>query len=538
MFGGEEVELQRTRDPAPAADASLYRTLIDLAPDAMVGVDERGVIVLVNAQAELLFGYSRDDLLGKPVEVLVPEAARGAHPGHREAYADDPRPRPMGLGLALGARRSDGSEFPAEISLAAVETPSGRLVSASIRDMTERLAAERERERLVLEAELERTERQVLQSQRLESLGQLAGGVAHDFNNQLAVIRNYAAFVREEIEVELQRGTAERWVTARRDIGHIEQAAEHATHLTRQLLTFARREVVHALALDLNEVVRETVGLLERTLGEDVEVDVDLADDLRPVVADRGQLQQVLVNVAINARHAMPGGGTLRIVTSNETGVGAIPIVRLTVADTGCGMPPEVLARAFEPFFTTRTSDQGTGLGLATVYGIVAQTGGLASLRSEVGVGTVFTADLIAADGDAATPVATPAREIQVLPRTILVVDDEAGIRDVAERILVRHGYEVIVAADASEAVDLATRHPGVIDAVVSDVIMPGCNGPELVDRLRAIRPHIAVVFMSGYTGTELAERASVGESYDLLEKPFTERGLIEVIATILGARR
>jgi PAS domain S-box-containing protein len=531
------VDPQRTRDPAPTADPSLYRTLIDLAPDAMVGVDERGVIVLVNAQAETLFGYSRDELLGQPVEILVPDAARAAHPRHRAAYASDPRPRPMGLGLALGARRSDGSEFPAEISLAAVATDAGRLVSASIRDMTERLAAEREREQLALEAELERTERQVLQSQRLESLGQLAGGVAHDFNSLLAVIGNYAAFVREEIEAEIERTGDDRWEVVRRDVHHIEQAADNAAGLTRQLLTFARREVVHPRPLDLNDVVEETVGLLQRTLGEDVQLVVDLASDLARVVGDRGQLQQVLVNVAINARHAMPGGGTLHISTSNEGDGDHAPTVRLTVADTGCGMPPEVAARAFEPFFTTRTTEHGTGLGLATVYGIVTQAGGMAGVRSEVGVGTVFTADFPATDAAVAAPE-PPRSPSATGPGTILVVDDEAGIREVAERILIRRGYDVIVASGVDEALDLARRHPGRIDLLVSDVIMPGCNGPELVTRLRAIQPDLPVVFMSGYTGTELAERSSIGERYELVEKPFSERGLVEVVASVLARSR
>jgi PAS domain S-box-containing protein len=518
----------------PDADESLYRRLVDLAPDAMVCVDHHGTIVLVNSQAELLFGYGRHELLGQPVELLVPEAARAVHPTHRAVYLGAPTPRPMGLGLALGARRRDGTEFPAEISLAAVDTDGGRIVSASIRDMTERLAAERERERLAMEAERERTERQMLQSQRLESLGQLAGGVAHDFNNLLAVITNYAAFVREAIDEQVERSADEGWHVARRDIGHIEHAAAAAARLTRQLLTFARREVVHPRPLDLNAVVVETVGLLERTLGEDVRLDVRLAEHLEPVLGDPGQLQQVLMNVAINARHAMPSGGTLTIVTSDHR-EGDEPRTRLTVTDTGVGMSRDVLMRAFEPFFTT--GKEGTGLGLATVYGIVTQVGGDAWLESEPGVGTVFTADFpvdVPAASRPASVDADPEGEAPGGPGTVLVVDDEAGIRDVAERILVRHGFDVIVAGDADEACALAERFPGVLDLVLSDVIMPGCNGPELLDRLRLIRPGVAVLFMSGYTGTELAQRASMGERYELLEKPFSERQLIDAVTSVL----
>jgi PAS domain S-box-containing protein len=528
------VARQRSRDPAPAADASLYRRLIDLAPDAMVGVDPDGVIVLVNTQAETLFGYGRDELLGRRVEVLVPEAARAVHPQHRSGYLRHPTPRPMGLGLALAARRRDGSEFPAEISLAALDTDTGVLVCASIRDMTERLAAERERERLALEAELERTERQVLQSQRLESLGQLAGGVAHDFNNLLAVISNYAAFVREEVEAELVTTGHQRWRQARRDIGNIEQAAEAAASLTRQLLTFARRDVVNARPVDLNGLVGETVELLERTLGEDVALDVRLAPGTPTVLADPGQLQQVVVNVAINARQAMPGGGTIRIETAHVTSSEGGDEVHLVVADTGTGMAPDVLARAFDPFFTTRGSSEGTGLGLATVYGIVTQAGGRASLRSEAGAGTEFTAAFPAASAaPLAPPPAVPPPAAG--PGTVLVVDDEAGIRDVAERILVRHGYDVLVASNADEACDLARRHPGHLDLVVSDVIMPGCNGPELVDRLHEIRPGLPVVFMSGYPGTELQARSSVGTDYELVEKPFNERSLLDAVAGVIA---
>lgn len=523
-----------TEQPAFSADEALFRRLVDLAPDAMLCVDETGRIVLVNAQTEVLFGYDRTELLGQAVEVLVPESARAVHPRRRAGYLSDPTPRPMGLGLQLAARRRDGSEFPAEISLAAVDTDRGRIVSASIRDMTERLAAEREREQLALEAELERTERQVLQSQRLESLGQLAGGVAHDFNNLLAVISNYAAFVREQIDGELALSGDTRWTVARSDIGRIEQAADGAARLTRQLLTFARRDVVHPRPLDINAVVTETVGLLERTLGEDVQLDVRLSEPLAPVLADPGQLQQVLVNVAINARHAMPSGGTLTIATANALLDDHTPCVRLTVADTGGGMAPEVLARAFEPFFTTR-NEQGTGLGLATVYGIVTQTGGTASLDSEVGVGTTFSARIPTTVD--VPPLVAPAGEFEPVagPGTVLVIDDEPGIRDVAERILLRHGYDVILAGDADEARSVVLRHPGVIDLVLSDVIMPGCNGPELVDQLRELRPELRVLFMSGYTGTELATRSSMGDEYTLVEKPFSEATLIAAIDGVLA---
>jgi two-component system cell cycle sensor histidine kinase/response regulator CckA len=229
----------------------------------------------------------------------------------------------------------------------------------------------------------------------------------------------------------------------------------------------------------------------------------------------------------------MPSGGRLTIATTNAIRDDHSPCVRLTVADSGAGMPPEVLARAFEPFFTTR-AEQGTGLGLATVYGIITQAGGTASLESELGVGTTFSAQIPVAAEVPAVMAPPEAFEPAAGPGTVLVIDDEPGIRDVAERILLRHGYDVIIATDADEARSFVVRHIGVIDLVLSDVIMPGCNGPELIDQLREVRPDLRVLFMSGYTGTELATRSSMGDEYTLLEKPFSEATLIEAIDGVL----
>ncbi|MEQ1698493.1 MAG: PAS domain S-box protein [Ilumatobacteraceae bacterium] len=514
-------------------DEALYRRLIDLAPDAMIGVDELGRIVLVNAQAETLFGYRRDELIGQTIELLVPDAARSVHPAHRRSYLEDPHPRPMGLGLQLAARRSDGSEFPAEISLGAVETDRGRIISASIRDVSDRQAADREREQLVLQAERERSERQLVQAQRLESLGQLAGGVAHDFNNLLAVISNYAAFAYEAIEQVLDTTGDEALRTPLRDINQIERAATAAAHLTRQLLTFARRDLVRPQPLDLAAVVAETADMLQRSLGKDVQLSVHSQPGLLPVSADHGQLQQVLVNLAVNARQAMPQGGVLTIGTRNardEHGAW----VELTVSDTGAGMDAATMARVFEPFFTTRASDQGTGLGLSTVYGIVSQAGGTAAFSSQVGVGTTFTARFPAAldvpDHHHSAVAPTGART----RATVLVVDDEGGIRDVVQRILLRHDHVVLVAGGGVEALRVAQRHAGPIDILLTDVVMPGLNGPDLAAALLGARPTMRVVFMSGYTGTDLAARITLDRDVELVTKPFTEAQLLSAIEAVL----
>jgi PAS domain S-box-containing protein len=499
----------------------------------MVGVDSSGRIVLVNTQAEILFGYDRSELLGQQVEILVPDTARVAHPAHRSTYLTDRRSRPMGLGLQLAARRRDGSEFPAEISLATVEAGGSVLISASIRDLTERIAADREREQLAQQAERERTQRQVLQSQRLESLGQLAGGVAHDFNNLLAVITNYTAFVKEEVEREFERTGTERWRLAQRDITQVDKAAEAAARLTRQLLTFARREVVRPQAVDLNDVVNETVGLLERTLGEDIVVNAVLATPLDTVLADPGQLQLVLVNLAINSRHAMPDGGVLTIETANDTNASGDACVRLSVIDDGCGMDADTLSRAFEPFFTTRTNDQGTGLGLATVYGVITQVGGTVMIESDVSVGTSFTAQFPVAHAAAveSSPAGAPVPSAAGL---VLVVDDEPALRSVVERMLSRNGFEVIVASDGAEALEIARARGASIDLVLTDVIMPTMSGPELVDELSRMGHELRALYMSGYAGSELSKRLAVGDAVQILEKPFTEAALVAAIVAAL----
>ncbi len=297
------------------ADAR-FRGLLEAAPDAVVCVDADGRIVLVNAQTERLFGYRREELTGQLVEILVPDAIRAGHPARRAAYMADPRPRQMGEGIELAGRRRDGSTFPAEISLSAIDAGESILVMAAVRDVRERLELQAERERLKTQAERDRLERQLHQSQRLESLGQLAGGVAHDFNNLLAVISNYAAFVAEEIDSKTPQ---QEWQAVREDIQQIQQAAERAAGLTHQLLAFARRDVIQPRALDLNRVIEGVEQLLVRTLGEHVELSTGLAAGLQPVLADPGQIEQVLVNLAVNARDAMPGGGKLIVTTASTS---------------------------------------------------------------------------------------------------------------------------------------------------------------------------------------------------------------------------
>jgi PAS domain S-box-containing protein len=518
--------------------------MLELAPDAIVGVGRDGLIVLVNAQVDELFGYAREELLGQPVEVLVPERYRDPHRFHRVGYFADPRTRPMGAALELFGRRRDGSEFPAEISLSSIETEDGTLAIAAIRDVSERVAAGRERERLKTEAEGERLQNQLNQAQRLESLGQLAGGIAHDFNNLLAVIINYAAFVASDLDAAAGIEGEDRWRGTREDVEQIRLAGERAAHLTHQLLSFARREVVQPEVVDVNDVVGDIEQLLRRTLGEHVELHSSLAADLSPVLIDPGRLEQVLVNLAVNARDAMLDGGALWVDTANmdvdedyaasrpELSPG--PYVCLRVSDTGMGMSPETVQRAFDPFFTTKPPGQGTGLGLATVYGIIQQAGGRLQIYSEPDVGSTFTVLLPATDRITSPAELSANSPVRRGEETILLVEDEQALREVTRRILTGAGYQVIVAENGPKALAAASGYAGSIDLLLSDVIMPQMPGPQLSVQLLAERPSVRVLLMSGFAQPILDSGGHLDAGMALIEKPFSGPGLLAKVAQVL----
>jgi PAS domain S-box-containing protein len=585
------------------ADSTLVG-LLDAAPDAMLAIDESGLLVLVNAQAERLFGYRREELIGRPVEMLVSIA--------------DPKFRPSATDLEMPGRRQDGSEFSASISVSTMATDAGLLISATIRDATERIEVEAERvrikteaervrleaeaervkaerekteaervrleaeaervkaerakteaERVRLEAEAERVkaerekteaervrleaeaergrlEEQLHQSHRMESLGQLAGGVAHDFNNLLAVILNYASFVAEELTSATATPTGTQWEGPLKDVEQIQLAAERATLLTHQLLSFARREVVQARALSLNSAITRMEQILRRTIGEQIELVIRLAPSLPMVMADPGQIEQIVLNLAINARDAMPKGGTLSIdtmargITGNEssaTGVPAGSYACFRVGDTGVGMSAEVRDHAFEPFFTTKPRGEGSGLGLATVYGIVSQSGGYTKIYSDEGVGTSITILLPAATQDATRDrhdEGADHPESPVGTGTILVVDDEAALLEVTRRILTRNGYTVVTASSGAQAIEIAASHVGPIDLVLTDVIMPTMQGPTVANEVRKLRPGVRVLFMSGHAQPVLEAEAVLGTEFLLVEKPFDQATLLENVRKVL----
>ena len=524
------------------------RRLLEAAPDATVIVNREGLISRVNRQLETLFGYESSEVVGQPVELLVAEAGSALCAQFETEAQPADATGPRGWRAELTGRRKDGTEFPAEISAIVFDSFAGPVVTASVRDITERVESTRARERLAALLEQDQLRAQLAQSQRLESLGQLAGGIAHDFNNLLGVIQNYAAFVGETLSTRAQDFPADsRLAEARIDIEQIQSAAERAARLARRLLAFARRETIQPEVIDLNALVRDIELLLTHTIGEHVSLKTELDPELPPIEADRGQIEQILVNLTVNARDAMPDGGTVTIDTAAFLVDGANAEchptlepghhVRLRVSDTGTGMSAEVLDRAFDPFFTTKPTGEGSGLGLATVYGIVTQSDGSVRLSSELGVGTTVTVLLRAATA----PVAAGAEDPSALPPhtpragTVLIVEDDASLREVARRILKRNGYRVLVASSAARALEIASDRTNQISLLLTDVVMPVMGGYELAQRFGELSPLTPVLYMSGYAEPAIATHSPPGRPRGLVTKPFVESALLAAIHAALG---
>ncbi|MGB3438661.1 MAG: ATP-binding protein [Actinophytocola sp.] len=389
------------------------------------------------------------------------------------------------------------------------------------------------------------SEAQLRQAHRLESLGMLAGGVAHDFNNLLAVITSFGTFVAEEIEAARKIG-CDHLDRAAQDIDRVLRASRRGVSLTQQLLTFGHRQVVHAEVLDVNTLITRFSQLLQRTLGEHIIIALELTDEPCMIMADPDQLERALLNLSLNARDAMSAGGTLRIETANvvvdansaraQSGATEGPAVRIRVSDNGGGIPPAVLDQIFEPFFTTKgQGGGGSGLGLACVYGIVTQGGGIIQVNSRPGVGTAFTM-LFPATSEA-SPAAFVSAPYERSPKgeIVLVVEDDEGLREITERIYLRNGYQVLTAANGTEAVDIARNCSGDIHLLLTDVVMPGMLGKEVAEKIRAILPHVHVLYMSGYAQPVLANQGRLEPGTVLLAKPFTEAELIKKSGQVLN---
>lgn len=638
-------------------EAFLSIDLLEAFPDAIVAVDRDGTILQINSQVQELFGYNRRQLIGKKVEMLVPERLRGQHHDHRHSFAESPKIRRMGAGLDLYGRRSDGSEFPVEISLSPVFIQGRTVVLSAIRDISDRKRIEQElrrahaaltqktaeqigeyRERLasivdssedaILTKSLEgtitawnrgaeriygytpeeiigkhisilvpddrpdeipgilakiargestehyesvrvtkdgrhlsvsisvsplrdanggivgastiarditaqrRAEDQLRQAQKMEAIGRLAGGVAHDFNNVLGIINACTEFLRDRIDPASEPSTY---------VENIKRATDRGAALTRQLLAFGRKQVVKPVVLDLNDRLKDITKLLRPLLGDDVEVLIVARSQSAIVEADPGQIDQVVMNLAVNSRDAMPRGGKFILETELveldqhfadlHQEVNAGKYVMLAVSDTGIGMDKATLGRVFEPFFTTKEPGKGTGLGLATVYGIAKQSGGHVWVYSEPGRGTTFKIYLPSAEYklESSSPTSPETAIPKPLAKTILLVEDDEIMRSLTGKLLQEHGYIVVALGDGKSALAWLEANSARPDLLLTDVVMPGMSGPELADLLTRSRPQLKVVYMSGYTGELIASHEGLKHG-TLLEKPFTRTALLNAL--------
>jgi two-component system cell cycle sensor histidine kinase/response regulator CckA len=503
-------------------EATLRRDALLLANvrDAVIVADLQGVVTYWNEGATRLFGWQPAEVLGRR---LTERFALGDGP----AVADK-------LQAIMGGRdwtgewqgtRQDGSRVWVDARVSRLTDPTGQPVGVLglAHDITGR----------------KRLEEQYHQAQKMEAIGQLAGGVAHDFNNLLTVISGYSDLLFEQFPAE---------DPAREAVGEIRQAGERAASLTRQLLAFGRQQVLAPVVLDLNAVVIDMEKMLRRVIGEDVHLATALRPDLGRIKADPGQIEQVLLNLCVNARDAMPQGGRLTIETRNvdldesygqaHADVRLGPHVLLAVSDTGHGMTEAVQARIFEPFFTTKEVGRGTGLGLATVHGIVKQSGGHVAVYSEPGVGTTFKVYLPRVEEEEdreSRPARGPARAPGG-QETVLLVEDEEAVRSLARRVLQASGYTVVEARDGGEALRVRSQHAGPIHLLVTDVVMPGMGGRQLAERLQALDPAMGVLYLSGYTDDAVVRHGILQEAVHFLQKPFSPATLARKVREVLDS--
>jgi two-component system cell cycle sensor histidine kinase/response regulator CckA len=504
---GERSQRRRAEAGRQESEDRLRR-IFDHVSDALFIADDTGHIVDANPAACALTGLSLEEMREVSLETVLPESANGT--GTQRSLSSD-------TGQAANAARQNRV-----LQIDSAAFAPGVLVY-TVRDLTNQ----------------SRLEEQLAQSQKMDAVGQLAGGVAHDFNNLLTVIMSYSTLLLSDFEENDPR---------REDVQEISNAATRAAGLTSQLLAFSRKQLMEPRVISVNTVVSGIEKLLRRLLGEDVELATTLEPELYLINADPGQLEQVLINLAVNARDAMPDGGRLHITTSNtelstdhsDRRLSAAPgkYVMVAVSDTGTGMTREVQQRVFEPFFTTKVQGKGTGLGLSTVYGIVKQSGGDVWIYSEPGVGTTFKVYFPrVAEGEEAAPVREDAHAATGGNETVLIVEDDASLRALSARILEGKGYTVLLARNGLEALAIAGGHDGIIDLVASDVVMPKMNGRPLVEKLLESRKGMSVLFMSGYTDDEVMRRGVIDGRTAFLQKPFTPAQFAKKVRDVLDQK-
>jgi two-component system cell cycle sensor histidine kinase/response regulator CckA len=497
-----------------------FRTLLDAVPLGVIAYAPDGTVALWNRAAESMFGWSASEVMGKPSPVrMVEESAEPLKLEHGNC--------PAGYGQLAARATKEGRTVDISMVLIPVEEPHGRAHGhlAIICDLTE--AKRRKDEQVNLEAQLR-------QAQKMEAIARLAGGVAHDFNNALTVITGHS----EQLAMRIGPDDP-----GRKSVDAIARAADRSAWLTRQLLAFSRKQITTPRVVDLNGLVANMQKLLRRLIGEDVELITDLPPGVGRVKVDPTQIEQVIMNLAVNARDAMPRGGTLAIATANVSldraadeppAAASAGYIRLSVSDSGVGMSQETLGHLFEPFFTTKERGKGTGLGLSTVYGIVTQAGGTVDVQSQLGQGTTFTMIFPAAEEEPASAAQKPWRPDAKGTETILLVEDEEDVRLLLREVLEQRGYRVLAAAGGQEAVLLSQTHEGTIDLLVTDMIMPNLSGIDVARLVTASRPTTRVLFISGFSEHQLVQEGLAQAGAAFLHKPFTPGGLALRVRTVL----
>ncbi|HET9467245.1 MAG TPA: ATP-binding protein [Vicinamibacterales bacterium] len=515
------------RDQSERLKASYLRfsTVTQSARDAIISTDGHGDITFWNRSAESTFGYTESEVIGRPITMLIAESDRAAY----KAALPDSNASDLTFGhiIEVTGLRKDGTRFPSEFSLAAVQGREGLAFTAVVRDVIERKQSQ---------DTLRQREEQLRQAQKMEAIGRLAGGVAHDFNNLLMAIHGYAEMLVQNLDEGDERRT---------DAQEIVKAADRAAGLTRQLLAFSSRQVITQQAVALDQLVQNMRNMLQRLIGPEIQITTEVWPDLTPVLADTTQVEQILVNLVINARDAMPKGGKisieLRNVELDKIGIAAHPglqpgdYVEMCVSDTGSGMDPETLSRIFEPFFTTKEGGKGMGLGLATVYGIVQQNNGAIEVHSRVGHGTEFHIYLPRAT-DLGKPAPMLAASGAAGSETILLVEDDDRVRALVSNMLRKNGFTVLLASAGDQALEIATRHRGRIHLLLTDVVMPGLNGRLLSEKLTTTRPDTRVLFMSGYSDDEILRHGVKKNAAHFIQKPFSVDALVHKIRETLAS--